>query len=135
MSAGSKGARKLRQRLANGEDLFAFALDGARPVINLTSGWARRKVKLQGGAVDDFGDFDRFVLAEAEEACRRRAAMTGYAWHVDHMTPLARGGKHAWWNIQVIPARLNLWKGDALVLTQPGEWIGMLPGAGPDVFR
>lgn len=127
--------RALRKRLANGDDLFAFALDGSRPLVNLSSGWARRKLKLQGGAVPDFGDFDHFVLAEAEDACRRRAAMTGFDWHVDHMVPLARGGKHAWWNVQVIPARLNCWKGDALVLTQPGEWVAMLPGAGGELWQ
>lgn len=110
-------------------DLFAFALDGSRPRVNLSSGWARRKLKLQAGAVPDFGDFDSFVLAEAKAACKRRAAMTGYAWAIDHMTPLARGGKHAWHNIQVIPARLNSWKRDQLMMTERGEWIAYLPGA------
>lgn len=123
-----------RKRGPDAGDLFAFALDGARPVVNLSSGWARRKRMLQRGAVGDWSDFDAFVMAEALEACQRRAAMTGYAWHVDHMIPLNRGGKHAWYNIQVIPARLNCWKGDALVLTQPGEWVGMLPGAAPSVI-
>jgi hypothetical protein len=39
-----------------------------------------------------------------------------------------------WRNIQVIPARLNCWKADALVLTAPGEWVALLPGAGVEVF-
>lgn len=126
--------RNLLKRLATGQDLFAFALDGARPVMNLSSGWQRRKAKLQAGAVDDFGEFDQFVLREAEEACKRREAMTGYRWEVDHMVPLARGGKHAWWNLQVIPRRLNNLKRDRLVFTEPGEWIAALPGATPTVF-
>lgn len=123
--------RRLLQRLAAGEDLFAYALDGARPVMNLSSGWQRRKRQLQAGYVPEFGEFDRFVLAEAKAACKRRAAMTGHDWHVDHMVPLACGGKHAWWNIQVIPGWLNAWKRDRLVLTERGEWVGHLPGAGP----
>lgn len=94
------------------------------------SGWRRRKAKLQMGAVEDFGEFDRFVLAEAKRTCQRRAAMTGYRWAVDHMRPLARHGKHAWWNIQVIPEWLNSWKQDRLVLTEPGEWVAYLAGAG-----
>jgi 5-methylcytosine-specific restriction endonuclease McrA len=61
--------------------------------------------------------------------------MTGYAWAIDHMIPLERGGAHAWYNIQVIPARLNSWKADRLVLTQPGEWVGMLPGAHGSLFN
>jgi hypothetical protein len=121
--------RQLQQRLADGQDLFAFALNGARPVVDRSSGWQIRKRQLQAGYVPEFGEFDRFVLAEAKAACERRAAMTGYAWHVDHMVPLNCGGKHAWWNIQVLPARLNAWKRDRLVLTEPGEWIGHLPGA------
>jgi len=124
-----RSERQLLRRLAKGDDLFAFRLDGARPSVNLSSGWARRKAKLLAGAVDDFGEFDRFVLAEAEDACRRRQAVTGYAWNVDHMIPLARGGKHAWHNVQVIPAWLNCWKRDRLVLTEPGEWVAHLPGA------
>lgn len=123
--------RKLLKRLAEGNDLFAFVLDGPCHAASLSSGWQRRKRQLQAGYVPEFGEFDRFVLAEAKAACARREAMTGYAWHVDHMLPLARGGKHAWWNIQVIPAHMNAWKRDRLVLTDPGEWIGQLPGAGP----
>ena len=79
---------------------------------------------------DDFGEFDEFVIAEAYAACRRRRAMTGYAWHVDHMVPLSRGGAHAWHNVQVIPAWLNLWKRNRRVLTRPGEWVVHLPGSG-----
>lgn len=56
--------------------------------------------------------------------------MTGYAWAIDHMVPLRRGGKHAWSNLQVIPAWLNSWKRDRMVLTEPGEWVAYLPGAG-----
>lgn len=120
--------RRLRQRIASGDDLFAFPLDGGPP--KPPSGWQRRKRQLKKGAVEDFGEFDRFVLAEARAACRRRQAMTGYAWAVDHMVPLERGGKHAWYNVQVIPAWLNSWKRDRLVLTEPGEWVAHLPGAG-----
>jgi hypothetical protein len=124
--------RDLLMRLANGDDLFAFALsDKPKPG---PSGWRRRKAKLQAGAVDDFGEFDRFVLSEAEEACERRQRMTGYAWQVDHMIPLARGGKHAWHNIQVIPAWLNSRKQDRLWLTETGEFARYLPGGG-DLLR
>lgn len=110
-------------------DLFAFVLDGARHTHNLSSGWARRKRQLAKGAVADFGDFDRFVLSEAVEACRRRQAMTGYRWAVDHMVPLERGGLHRYDNLQVIPSRLNSIKADRLIYTRPGEWVETLPGA------
>lgn len=113
------------------QDLFTFELDGSRHSHLLSSGWQRRKQQLAKGAVENFGEFDRFVLQEAKAACKRRTSMTGYKWSIDHMIPLERGGHHAWYNLQVIPAWMNSWKRDRLVLTEPGEWIQMLPGAGP----
>ena len=80
-------------------------------------------------AAQALSEFDRLVFDEAVEACRRREAMTGYRWEIDHMIPLARGGAHAWHNLQVIPYSLNSWKRDSMVLTEPGQWVGMLPGA------
>lgn len=116
-------------------DLFTFALDGPRTPYNLSSGWERRKRELARGASPDFGEFDQFVLAEAKRAARRREVMTGYPWSIDHLIPLRRGGLHAWHNIQVIPARLNSWKSDKLLLTIPGEWVDYLPGARRHLFE
>ncbi|HEY1035521.1 MAG TPA: hypothetical protein VGE09_11130 [Pseudoxanthomonas sp.] len=94
--------------------------------------FARAHAKRRGSiASSGLDDFSVFVIAEAADACRRRAAMTGIEWHVDHMVPLSRGGAHAWHNVQVIPAWLNRWKRNRLVLTQPGEWVAHLPGSGP----
>lgn len=118
----------LREGLIIG-DLFEFRLGEQRLPRTLSSGWERRKGELAKGAVDDFGEFDQLVLSEAKLACKRREAMTGYRWAIDHMIPLRRGGKHAWWNIQVIPYRLNSLKGDRLIYTLRGEWIETLPGA------
>ena len=42
---------------------------------------------------------------------RRLTRCTGFAWHVDHITALAKGGRHHENNLQVLPARLNLKKG------------------------
>lgn len=110
-------------------DLFEFRLDGARTPYNLSVGWERRKRELARGAVEDFGEFDQLVLAEAKAAAKRREEMTGYPWAIDHMVPLRRGGKHAWYNIQVIPAWLNSSKADRMIYTQPHEWVEALPGA------
>lgn len=81
---------------------------------------AKRRAAISEGGLDDF---TVFVMAEAVLATRRRRAMTGIDWHVDHMVPLSRGGAHAWHNIQVIPAWLNRWKSDRLILTCRGEWV------------
>ncbi|QJB22030.1 endonuclease VII [Xanthomonas phage FoX5] len=83
---------------------------------------ARRAMKL-AAIPADWSDFDAFVMEEAAAACKRRESLHGEPFHVDHMVPLSRGGLHAWHNIQVIPARLNMKKGNRMWLTQPGEWV------------
>lgn len=41
-------------------------------------------------------------------------------WHVDHVIPLARGGKHSYANVQLAHAHCNIAKGDALPLRRVG---------------
>ncbi len=111
-------------------DLFTFTLGEKR----IPSCGKVRRARENAAKLSDFGEFDRFVIQEAKAACLRRERMTGYAGAMDHMVPLARGGKHAWHNLQVIPEALNQWKGTRAVLTQPGEWVAMLPGGRACLF-
>lgn len=111
-----------------------FELDGARHECNLSSGWQRLKRKLDKAGKQEMTEFDCFVLREAYRAAKRRQKMTGYRWDVDHLIPVARGGRHCYSNIQVIPRWMNLWKGDRLVLTEVGEFAKMLPGGSDDLF-
>lgn len=81
-----------------------------------------------------YGEFDQLVLAEAYDLAQRRERATGFPWHVDHMIPIKSKiacGLHCGANIQVIPGVINSAKGNKMVLTQPGEWIGYLEGAVP----
>ncbi|QWY14252.2 HNH endonuclease [Xanthomonas phage M29] len=91
--------------------------------------YAKRRALKISAIPSDWSEFDAFVIEEAATACKRRESMTGYAWHVDHMVPLAKGGMHCASNIQVIPARMNLAKSAKLILTTPFEWVALLPGA------
>ncbi len=54
------------------------------------------------------------VYAEAQEL----EAIFGVKLHVDHITPLSKGGKHELRNLQIMTARDNLLKGGAL---QPSQ--------------
>jgi 5-methylcytosine-specific restriction endonuclease McrA len=51
----------------------------------------------------------RFML-EFYRTARRLTKCLGIAFHVDHIVPLARGGKHEESNLQVIPGAINVHK-------------------------
>lgn len=76
-----------------------------------------------------FNELDQFVCEEAQHLATLRTRLFGRPWHVDHMFPLrgaAVSGLHCWQNLQVIPADLNLAKGNRMVWTEPFEWVGHL---------
>lgn len=73
--------------------------------------------------------WDVFVLQEAKDLAKRRTALTGITWEIDHMVPIhgrKASGLHCADNVQVIPRALNTWKRDRLVLIERGEWISHL---------
>lgn len=76
-----------------------------------------------------FGELDTLVWGEASRLVKLRRGATGIEWHADHMIPMSAhgaSGLHVWNNCQVIPAKLNADKSNALVLTAPCEWLRSL---------
>ena len=57
-------------------------------------------------------EFQKFVAQEMYDLAQIRKKQTGFDWHVDHIEPLSKGGKHAINNLQVVPALWNLSKGN-----------------------
>lgn len=73
-----------------------------------------------------FGEFDELVWREAADLAQRRTIATGFPWQADHMIPLRANdacGLHSASNCQVIPANMNISKGNKLVITEPFEWL------------
>ena len=52
-------------------------------------------------------DFCKWVLLEAVHLAKQRKKLCGGKWHVDHITPVSKGGQSTYDNIQVVPAHWN----------------------------
>lgn len=65
-----------------------------------------------------------FVTIEAYNLAKLRNKVTGIEWHIDHVVPLCGTnvcGFHVWNNLAVIPAQINLSKGNKFKLEQYGD--------------
>lgn len=86
----------------------------------------KRKAALRERIPAWFGEFDEFVMQECAGLARERERLTGIPHHVDHMIPLRAdnaSGLHCGLNLQVIPASLNMAKGNRMIVTEPFEWV------------
>lgn len=90
-------------------------IDSHREVKNLHTA-KRRSSKLNRTPVW-YTKEDEFLFEEAYTLALLREKLTKFKWHVDHILPLQGknvSGLHVINNIQVIPAKLNLSKGNRI---------------------
>lgn len=74
-------------------------------------------------------ELTNFCVLEAARQAKDMEDIFGIPFHVDHMIPLqgdSVSGLHVCYNLQVIPASLNVSKGNSLKYTEPLEWLGVM---------
>lgn len=71
-------------------------------------------------------ELTQFIMEEAAQQARDLEDAFGMPFHVDHAIPMQGtdvSGLHVWYNLQVIPARLNVAKGNRMLYTEDLEWL------------
>lgn len=77
----------------------------------------RRAIKAKATPLWDL-ELTELAVKEASHLAEMRFRSFGFEWHVDHMIPLNSTqvcGLHVWSNIQVIPASVNVSKGNRVM--------------------
>lgn len=92
----------------------------------LNASSASRKLDIQMRRIYQKEDERFFFEQELFALAYERSKATGIPWHVDHMIPLRSrfaSGLHTWNNLQVIPAYLNSFKKNKMLMTENDEWL------------
>jgi hypothetical protein len=123
----SQARERMRAYIATGEGAMKNRdRSRARPYDQRQAERAIRRANKAQALPAWFGELDALVWREAAHLVRLRTQATGFAWHADHMVPIAckaAAGLHVAHNCQVIPARMNMAKGASLAWSDPGSWI------------
>ena len=56
-------------------------------------------------------EVDKSIIQNLYSISRSLSRINKAEYHVDHIKPLAKGGEHHWYNLQIITASANLAKG------------------------
>lgn len=72
---------------------------------------ARRRANMK---VDDLTEVQKKQIEDLYWLAKDLYAVSGQVYHVDHILPIAKGGKHVPENLQILPDDLNLSKGSKL---------------------
>lgn len=76
---------------------------------------AERRVRVEQSAIGIHDDEKRLIEALYAKATQLEAE-TGIKYHVDHIIPISRGGKHQYLNLQILTAEENLAKGNRILI-------------------
>lgn len=109
MSDKGKAARKRHEAtyVASGKRAILEAKRAEKPVSEARKQARLRYQLVRRSSEKALDGFDAWVLLEAVHLAKLREQVCGGKWHVDHITPVSKGGHSAHDNIQVVPAYWN----------------------------
>ncbi len=112
----SKWNESNRIRKRESDKVYREARKGRRKALR-----SLYKTKKRQASVISVSEWDIFVIEECQDLITVRNQETKIDWHIDHMLPLNSKkvcGLHCGDNLQVIPAQMNLEKGNKLWYTE-----------------
>ena len=104
-----KAARKRQEAayVASGKRAVLEAKRAKKPVSEARKQARLRYQLMRRSGEQALDDFRKWVLLEAVHLAKLREQLCGGKWHVDHITPVSKGGQSTHDNIQVVPAFWN----------------------------
>ena len=101
-------------RQENAEKMRKLWADYVRNNPDKNSAKAARRRTKQKSVPQPHSAIERMMVDNYYEDAAQLSKETGIPYHVDHIWPIARGGPHLPWNLQVIPGSKNCRKGTKL---------------------
>ena len=78
-----------------------------------TNAYAAKRWAAKRNQTPELSDEEKKAIEDMYWHCRDLEVISGQKYHVDHIKPISKGGLHCLSNLQVLPADLNMSKGNS----------------------
>lgn len=117
--------RNRERRLMTTRQWVLENMDKAKSLYAEKNGRRRQRYNV---IIDD-SELLKFCISECIQQCQDLNSLLGVKFNIDHSIPLNSptvSGLHCVANLQVIPEKINLKKGNKLIYTEPFEWLKVI---------